>query len=245
MLPIFCVLCLFSASCVREEPRGHVPEDELPFGQVLEPKPGQPLGRALVIRGWALSEYGIQKVAIYEDRAFLADAKLGLTSPEAEKAQPGFPGVAHAGWRFEADPRIFSTGPHELTVQARSKTGAVRELASWNIIIGRPYGKMDSPRDGQQIAQPFSIRGWAISEQGLDQVAILIDGKFFATPRLGLERPDVQKAFPKARDGLTSGWRFDATPAMFTPGGHEIVARARSTDGVEHVLGTARITILR
>lgn len=238
-----CALCLFSAACVQEEKPDHSSADKLPFGQVLEPREDEPINGPFAIRGWALSENGIQQVTIYEDRIFLANAKLGLSSPEAQKAQPNFPGSANAGWRFDTDPGIFTSARHELTVQARSKTGAVRELASLKVVIGTPFGKLDEPEDGREIAGPFPIRGWAISEHGVDQVIIYVDGKFFANPRLGVERPDIKVAFPKAKDNFTSGWHFDATPAMFTPGKHEIVALVRSKGGAVRELGKAKVYI--
>lgn len=244
LLSVF-ALCLLSAACIGEERPDHSAADKLPFGQVLEPREDQPITGPFAIRGWALSENGIQQVAIYEDRIFLANAKLGLSSPEAQTAQPNFPGSANAGWRFDADPGIFTSARHELTVQARSKTGAVRELASLKLVIGTPYGKLDDPVDGRQITEPFAIRGWAISEHGVDQVSIYVDGKFFANARLGVERPDIKAAFPKATDNLTSGWHFDATPAMFTPGKHEIVVRVRSKGGAVRELGKSIVHISR
>lgn len=240
-----CALCVLSAACVQEEKPDHSSADKLPFGQVLEPKEDEPITGPFAIRGWALSENGIQQVEIYEDRVFLANARMGLSSPEAQDAQPSFPGSANAGFRFDADPGIFTSARHELTVQARSKTGAVRELASLKVVIGTPFGKMDEPEDGRQIAEPFPIRGWAVSEHGVDQVMIYVDGKFFANPRLGVERPDIRAAFPRAKDNFTSGWHFDATPAMFTPGRHEIVARVRSKGGVVRELGKAKVNIRR
>jgi len=238
-----CALCLFQGACVREEGPDHSSADKLPFGQMLEPRVDAAVVGPFAFRGWALSENGIQQVAIYEDRIYLASARLGLSSPEARKAQPDFPGSATAGWQFDADPSIFTSGKHELTVQARSKTGAVRELASWTVIIGTPFGKLDEPRDGAEISGPFRIHGWAISEHGVDQVAIFVDGKVFANARTGFERPDVQAAFPKAKDGLTSGWRYDATPAMFTPGEHEIAVRVTSKAGAVHETGKVKVKI--
>ncbi len=240
-----CVLCLLSPACVQQEPTVHATADELPFGQVLDPKPDQEITGPFAIRGWALSENGIQRVEIYEDRTFLADARLGLSSPEAQGAAPGFPGNADAGWVFAAELGIFTSGVHELTVQARSKTGAIRELGSWKLIVGTPFGAMDEPVNGRHISGPFPIHGWAVSEQGLDQVTIYVDGKFFANSSLGEVRPDVTATFPKAKDGATSGWRFEATPAMFTPGEHEIAARARSKSGIVREVGTAKVSIQR
>lgn len=240
-----CALLLFSAACVQDEKPAHSSDDKLPFGQVFEPRENQAIEGPFAIRGWALSENGIQQVAIYEDRSFLAYAKLGLSSPEAQRAQPNFPGSANAGWRFDTDPGIFTSAVHELTVQARSKTGAVRELASLKLIIGTPFGKMDKPEDGAQITGPFPIGGWAVSELGVDQVMIYVDDKFFANPSLGRQRPDVRAVFPKAKDSVTSGWQLDAAPAMFTPGEHEIVARVRSRGGSVRELGRAKVNIRR
>jgi N-acetylmuramoyl-L-alanine amidase len=238
-----CALCLLSAACIHEERPDHTVADKLPLGQVLEPGPDAPIIGPFAFRGWALSENGIEQVAIYEDRSYLASAKLGLSSPEAQKAQPDFPGSATAGWRFDADPSIFTSGRHELTVQARSKTGAIRELASWTVVIGTPFGKVDSPVDGAQLAGAFPIRGWTVSEHGVEQVNILVDGKFLGNPRMGLERKDVKGAFPKAKDSLNSGWNFEATTAMFTPGSHEIVVQARSKAGAVHEQGRVKVNI--
>jgi hypothetical protein len=237
-------LCWFSPGCVQHQKADHT-SAELPFGEVLEPRPDQTIAGPFAIRGWALARNGIEQVAIYEDRTFLADAKLGLSSPEAQTAQPGFPGSAQAGWAFDADLGIFTSGIHELTVQARSKTGAVHELASWKVVIGTPFGYMDEPADGRRISKPFAIRGWAVSEHGVDQVMIYVDGKFLGNSSLGGARSDIPVAFPKASGGATSGWHFDATPAMFTPGDHEIVAQARSKSGIVRELGKAKVSILR
>ena len=241
-----CSFCLLTNACIRQESPGNLKSaDTLPFGQVFEPVPDQVINGPFAVRGWALSENGIDQVAVYEDRIFLASARLGLSSPEAQKEHPDFPGSATAGFRFDADPGIFTSAKHELTIQARSKTGAVRELASLRLVIGTPFGKMDDPVDGRQISGPFAIRGWAVSEAGVDQVDILVDGKFFVHPRLGVERPDIQAAFPKASGNFTAGWHFDATPGMLAPGEHEIVARVRSKGGSERELGKAKITIQR
>jgi hypothetical protein len=240
-----CVICLTCIACVQEEKPSHPAGNQLPFGEVLEPKPDTPVAGPFAIHGWALSENGIKEVAIYEDRIFLADAKLGLSSPEAQKQFPDFPGSTNAGWRFDADPGFFTGGKHELTVQVRSKTGGVRDLASWSIVIGTPFGKMDAPLDGQTFAGPFAVAGWAISEHGMEEVAIYVDGKLLANSHLGLERPDVRAAYPKARDGQTSGWRLEVTPNTLTPGDHEVVARARSKSGAVREIGKAKVSISR
>jgi len=242
-LLIVFVLCLCPLACVREETDAGSLSDKLPFGQVLEPADGAVISGPVTVRGWALSEYGIQDVAIYEDRNFLANAKLGLSSPEAQQQQPGFSGSANAGWRFDADPGIFTNGRHELTIQARSKTGAVRELASLKVVIGGSLGVIDEPKAGAQLAGAFRIGGWALSKQGVDQVMILVDGKFIANAHLGGERPDVQAVYPQLKDSFTSGWYFDAASSMFTPGNHEITVQIRSKAGAVRELGRVKVTI--
>jgi hypothetical protein len=49
----------------------------------------------------------------------------------------GFPDSATAGWNALLDTRLISEGPHELTLQARSKAGAARDLATIQVTIAR------------------------------------------------------------------------------------------------------------
>ena len=132
-------LAVFCSSCGKPAGQGSRPSvvAQLPFGAVDTPVAGQTLRGRVLVGGWALSEAGIRQVTIHIDRNFVAEATLGGPRPDVAKVHPGFPDSGTSGWNALLDTRVISEGPHELTVQARSKAGATRDLATIQVTIAR------------------------------------------------------------------------------------------------------------
>jgi hypothetical protein len=128
-------LGLSLASCARDQKSGG--RVNLPFGGVNTPVSQQSVTGKVDVTGWALSEAGIESVSIYVDRVFVADCSTGLPRPDVAKAYANVPESGVAGWTMTLDSTRFSPGWHELTVQARSKDGATRDLASMPIAVQR------------------------------------------------------------------------------------------------------------
>lgn len=112
-------------------------EVKLPYGGVNVPVSGQAITGKVDVTGWALSEAGIESVSIYVDRTFVADCSTGLSRPDVAKAYPDMAASGVSGWTVTFDSTNFSPGWHDLTVQAKSKTGATRDLASLPILVQR------------------------------------------------------------------------------------------------------------
>jgi hypothetical protein len=110
-------------------------EGKLPYGGVNVPVSGQRITGKVDVTGWALSEAGIESVSIYVDRSFVADCSAGLPRPDVAKAYPSVRESGVAGWVLTLDAARFAPTWHELTVQARSKTGATRDLASLPVLV--------------------------------------------------------------------------------------------------------------
>ena len=127
-------LGLSLASCARQ--REKVPS-KLPFGGVNTPLSQQRITGKVEIAGWALSEAGIESVSIYIDRTYVADCSRGLPRPDVAKEYPNLPDSGASGWTVTFDSTSFSPAWHELTVQATSKAGGTRDLASVPILIQR------------------------------------------------------------------------------------------------------------
>jgi hypothetical protein len=89
------------------------------------------------VTGWALTEAGIESVTIYVDRTFVADCSMALSRPDVAKAYPNMPESGVSGWTVTFDSTNFSPGWHDLTVQAKSQTGATRDLASLPLLVQR------------------------------------------------------------------------------------------------------------
>jgi len=136
LIPIlFVYLILTSCGGENKSARKIVPN--LPFGGVNAPVNGQKIAGKIDVVGWALAETGIESVSTYVDRTFVSSSATGLPRPDVAKAYPNVSGSDKAGWVLTLDTASFSPGWHELTVQARSKEGAVRDLASIPLMIER------------------------------------------------------------------------------------------------------------
>ena len=128
-------LGLSLASCADQRKSDGKVISKLPFGGVNAPVSQQKITGKVDIAGWALSEAGIESVSIYVDRTFVADCSTGLPRPDVAKAYPNLPDSGVSGWTVTFDSTNFSPSWHELTVQAKSKAGATRDLASLPIVV--------------------------------------------------------------------------------------------------------------
>jgi hypothetical protein len=108
---------------------------ELPIGNVDTPKPGTSAKGSVRVSGWALSKDGIERVDAYLDGKFAVSSSISVSRPDVRSAyaSPGDNDIL--GFDFQLDLSGKSAGPHELTVQARSRDGAVRELYRFPITV--------------------------------------------------------------------------------------------------------------
>lgn len=82
-----------------------------------------------------------------------------------------------------------------------------RMLISSGVIVLNPEGDINEPSDREVItANTLYIRGWALNKSGIDKINIYIDNVLKGSTKLTLNRPDVEKAYPKYPNALTSGY---------------------------------------
>jgi hypothetical protein len=101
---------------------------KLPIGNVETPKPSETVKGSVRVTGWALSEQGIERVDAYWDDSLAASSKTGGSRPDVRKVYPNYRDAEISGFDFSVDLSGLPPGPHELTVQVRSRDDAVREL---------------------------------------------------------------------------------------------------------------------
>jgi hypothetical protein len=106
-----------------------------PFGLMDSPKPGDVLTDAQAVRGWALCEDGIDHVSIFIDRKFYRNARIKVSRADVGKAHADMPNAADAGWGLELDVLAMPAGPHEIVVQAVSKSGVVTDIGDASVRI--------------------------------------------------------------------------------------------------------------
>jgi hypothetical protein len=107
----------------------------LPFGALDDPPEGATIQSVAQIRGWALSEDGISRVAIYLDRTYLQDAILSGHRDDVAKVYPAFAAVRDMQFVAEFHADNIVPGAHEISARAISVKGATRDFPAHNITI--------------------------------------------------------------------------------------------------------------
>jgi hypothetical protein len=87
--------------------------------------------------GWALHQSGIRDVSVFVDGNFLMKARTGLTRIDVGKAYLENEHALNAGWAALIATASLPPGPHEFVIQARSRSGAVRDIVMRQIVVAR------------------------------------------------------------------------------------------------------------
>lgn len=104
-----------------------------------------------------------------------------------------------------------------------------------------PFGKFDGKSGGGNAASgPLPVTGWALDDDGIIAVDILVDGVVSTRAHLGRARPGVAKAHPGLPDSGAAGFGAQVDTTRYLNGKHTISARAISATGETKVLAKAR-----
>jgi YVTN family beta-propeller protein len=158
---------------------------------------------------------------------------------------------------FELPVSDLAPGRWRLSAYAFStRSNAFNNVATVEVTIeprvSRPAMVVDSPRDGDRVAQSFPVSGWAIdrgalSGTGVDVVHVWAypDGGaapvFVGAATYSLRRPDVAAFFGNTQFD-PSGFALAAQGVV--PGKYTLVAFARSTlTGQFNIVQTVRLTV--
>lgn len=133
--PMFCMaafLLMCWISC-----RSTAAPSKLPYGYLDGPVGEQVIRGTAPVSGWAVSEDGIESVAVYVDRNFIGRATIGQSRPDVAKVLPDLAESGSSGWSLLLDTALLAEGRHEITVQIRSKRGAYRDLPTVPVTVTR------------------------------------------------------------------------------------------------------------
>ena len=118
----------------------------------------------------------------------------------------------------------------------RSKT----TLATLALLLGtalpalaaQPFGQFGGKVGGGTVGTgPMSIHGWALDDDGVEAVDILVDGVVVARANYGRSRPGVTQKFPGFPDSAAPGFAFQIDTTAYPNGLHTITAQVRSHSG--------------
>lgn len=131
---LFAASLLMLVSC---GPKASFNRAPLPFGSVDLPQPKTIVQGTLLVSGWVLANEPVQVVSVYIDTEFITSVPVAIARPDVAAAKPAYKNAANSGFGVAIDSATIAQGWHEVVVQARTESGAVRDLASVPVLVQR------------------------------------------------------------------------------------------------------------
>ena len=93
------------------------------------------LSGTIEVAGWALDDNGIDRVEIYLDGNYIAEAFYGTPREDVDHDYPGQAGAPNFGFTYNLDTTAYSNGPHTIQALAINKAGNKKPLAPESLAI--------------------------------------------------------------------------------------------------------------
>lgn len=150
-----------------------------PIGVIDTPAAGAAVAGTVTVSGWALSQTGVARVAVYRDpigsegrQVWLGDATfVEGARPDVAAAFPGFPLNTRAGWGLSVLTNLLpnaGNGPITFHAYAYDVNNNVtflgsRTVTGTNATSVLPFGTIDTPGQSDTLSGTVTIFGWALT----------------------------------------------------------------------------------
>ena len=95
---------------------------------------------------------------------------------------------------------------------------------------------------GNSGAGVIPLHGWALDDDGVAAVDVVVDGRVAGRALYGTSRPGVTQSFPGFPDSQAPGWAFQLDSTRYLNGLHTITARVLSETGEVTTLNSRQIS---
>ncbi|MDU3335373.1 N-acetylglucosaminidase, partial [Paraclostridium bifermentans] len=143
----------------------------------------------------------------------------------------------NSGYELLINKNDIAAGNHKIKVEAVGNDGSINNNEV-DISMNKPQNRImiDSPRGNVILnEQSLEVRGWALNSSGVKEVRVYIDGALKGNAKIGLERTDVDAAYPGYPDGKNSGYNFFVNTSSLGFGKHEIKVEVIGNDGSKDI----------
>ncbi|SFB37041.1 Ig-like domain-containing protein, partial [Clostridium frigidicarnis] len=137
-------------------------------------------------------------------------------------------GKMQTGWQTIDGKRYYF---YEDGSMARNTTIDGWNIDDYGVATNVPRINVELPEDENKITTNFNIYGWALNPSGIKEVNVYIDDKFLGKADTGIERLDVDNAFPGYIGGNKSGFNYDVDINTIPQGKRKILVKAIGNDG--------------
>ncbi len=136
------------------------------------------------------------------------------------------------------------------TVRARAylllgSHATITDEAQWLDEHLPPFGCLDAPTPDEVISGNATVRGWALDNQGVAAVELIVDGTTVVPLNYGSGRPDVCLVWPNYANCDNVGYSGTLDTSALTACQHLLEINARDTDDNERIIARRRVTVSR
>jgi Bacterial Ig domain len=190
----------------------------------------------------------------------------GIRRLDVETNFPSLKDSPHSGFRFVLDTGLlmsktdafgdaqvppYNPGAHLLTIRSGDIWEQVSIVDEIPVVFScidftqnnNSIGQITFPIQGLLYNGTILVNGWALDLEGVQSVAVLVDGNPVGSANLGFPRPGIRSLYPSYPDSPTPGWVFSLDTTRFSNGQHEISAIVFDRTGADTDIGRFKIVV--
>ncbi len=186
----------------------------------------------------------VSKIDLYVDDEFVATADLNQPRYDILQAYPWYAGTPYSrpGFATSFDSEAYFDGWHTMFVQVTFSDMTTEDYGLRSIYIDNdlnqaPFGELELPGTNQPMNGVFPVTGWALDDESIDYVEIMVDGLAMGNAVTGVHRPDIGHRFPSEPDAEYSGFVRMLNTTVLNNGIHVIAVRVVDNLGASRVIG--------
>ncbi len=178
----------------------------------------------------------------------------GLPRYDVQRFYPNYPDAPRAGFLFTLDIGALISlgvrpGNHVLKVRVLDQQQTFTELPG---PAGIPVffkcadavqdfpsvGFIDIPTTYDYVTGNVTFQGWALDQDAVAAVEVMVDGNYVGQAQYGFPRGDVQQQWPNFVASATSGWRFQMDTTALSNARHRLTVRTLDARGNRNEIGS-------
>jgi len=186
----------------------------------------------------------VSKIDLYVDDEFVSTADMNQPRYDILQAYPWYAGTPYArpGFTTSFDSEAYSDGVHTLFMRvtfsdSSSEDYGLRSVTVNNDLNQAPLGEIELPGSLQPMNGVFPVTGWALDDEEIAYVEIMVDGLAMGNAVTGVHRPDIGNRFPSDPDAEFSGFVRMLNTTALNNGIHVLAVRVVDNEGASRVIG--------
>jgi hypothetical protein len=186
----------------------------------------------------------VSKIDLYVDDEYVATADMNQPRYDILQAYPWYAGTPYArpGFKTSFDSQAYSDGVHTLFLRVTFSDSStadygLRSMTIDNNLNQAPIGEIELPGSLQPMNGVFPITGWALDDDQVAYVEIMVDGLAMGNAVTGVHRPDIGSRFPSDPDAAYAGFVRMLNTTALNNGIHVLAVRVVDNDGASRVIG--------